>query len=845
MRGPGGSGKTVLIAQWTEDIAVDGVWVSVGKDTCTRQALWAAVSKKIGDAGLACPGSDLDDLISSVDAVTDIRSLLLRAFGRLRAQLLVVLDDFHHVTNEEVVDDLVELLVACPRLTVVVGARTATALEGPVVGARVDRRVIGPDGLAFTVDETARVFSKLGVIGRIDVGSVHHASGGSPLLLRAFALHREPEAAGAHETAESPGVAHDVLLDLLRGTSQSRRGFLLRTCIPEEFDLSLARQLSGCHDAESHLEALEASGFLMRSEDVTGPLYRYHPIIRETVVSKVQGYLGDELTDIRLATAQWYLRRGAPKMAIRHAVAAQDVKLASDILLANAITLLRQRGLYEILVHVPTHVLPRYPFITLALAIGAYADRTKRVRAVEYFTMAITSAKLVGARAPRAERAALATVESVGLRLTGRPSQGAAAARRAIRLLDAGDQGQLAPLGEQVGSLRIQNALTLLRAGHLAEAQQALTENLADLAALPATPALTTVSADAAMNALLGDMPMARDSMALVDEGHWPAAARDDYPGALFHLARAIEALETFDFDGAQRHVRVLAPHMETLEYRPIFVAIQALGDFGNQRAALGLQRLHRYSSTETGRQQLSSNDRRTFDAVTALLHLSEGRAGVAERLLGSLPAKSPLVACLRGLLALLTGEHDKVLGVLARGESAGTGPRVAAVSHLLVAASSWRAGRVETAVAALEKMAALAIDCGLRAHLALVPRADLVGLRDLAEERGLAFVTESLGDVEEVPDVLPSRATSVTLTERERVVLRALVESNSTSDIAARLVVSPNTVKTQLRSLYRKLNVRGRDDAIAVAYHLGLLDEDRSVPRGSAEQTASSMEED
>ncbi len=56
------------------------------------------------------------------------------------------------------------------------------------------------------------------------------------------------------------------------------------------------------------------------------------------------------------------------------------------------------------------------------------------------------------------------------------------------------------------------------------------------------------------------------------------------------------------------------------------------------------------------------------------------------------------------------------------------------------------------------------------------------------------------------------------TLTEREREVLRLLVRGARRHEIAAELYVSVNTVKTQVRSLYRKLGVANRGEAIRAA---------------------------
>jgi len=61
-------------------------------------------------------------------------------------------------------------------------------------------------------------------------------------------------------------------------------------------------------------------------------------------------------------------------------------------------------------------------------------------------------------------------------------------------------------------------------------------------------------------------------------------------------------------------------------------------------------------------------------------------------------------------------------------------------------------------------------------------------------------------------------------LSERERVVLRYLTSALSNVEIAAELYVSVNTVKTHIKSIYRKLDTTGRRDAVRRARELRLL---------------------
>ena len=64
----------------------------------------------------------------------------------------------------------------------------------------------------------------------------------------------------------------------------------------------------------------------------------------------------------------------------------------------------------------------------------------------------------------------------------------------------------------------------------------------------------------------------------------------------------------------------------------------------------------------------------------------------------------------------------------------------------------------------------------------------------------------------------------SLGITGRERQVLQLLADGRSNKEIAARLGLSPNTVKTHVARLFEKLRVARRTEAILVARDLGLV---------------------
>ncbi len=71
---------------------------------------------------------------------------------------------------------------------------------------------------------------------------------------------------------------------------------------------------------------------------------------------------------------------------------------------------------------------------------------------------------------------------------------------------------------------------------------------------------------------------------------------------------------------------------------------------------------------------------------------------------------------------------------------------------------------------------------------------------------------------------VMPTQPLAEPLTEREREILRLLKTELSTREMAEQLVVSVNTIKTQLKSIYDKLDVHSREEALEKARELKMI---------------------
>jgi DNA-binding CsgD family transcriptional regulator len=87
-----------------------------------------------------------------------------------------------------------------------------------------------------------------------------------------------------------------------------------------------------------------------------------------------------------------------------------------------------------------------------------------------------------------------------------------------------------------------------------------------------------------------------------------------------------------------------------------------------------------------------------------------------------------------------------------------------------------------------------------------------VLGVRVFARPKPLPF------------DGNPKGREALGISERELEVLEALAAGHTNKEIAIRLSVSPNTVKTHVAKLYEKLGARRRTDAVKKARELGLM---------------------
>jgi DNA-binding NarL/FixJ family response regulator len=203
--------------------------------------------------------------------------------------------------------------------------------------------------------------------------------------------------------------------------------------------------------------------------------------------------------------------------------------------------------------------------------------------------------------------------------------------------------------------------------------------------------------------------------------------------------------------------------------------------------------------------------------ADLASLYQADGNLVAARHVLHPkrFDANDPFLLPARARLDLLQGRPEEALARLADAESV-----IARLHHTSVmlltikaAAQTLLHGASSAADALIQAAAAI----GRTGATRMVAEAPHEVRYELA--RLTALAPESLPQV--FPKATaPDESRSMQLTRRERDVIRALELHSSIRDVAAALHVSPNTAKTHLHAVYRKLAVNTRDEILRLTKH-------------------------
>lgn len=366
---PAGSGKTAAVSAWL-DRRGDGAWYSLEAEDNDPAVFWPSLA-----AALHLP--DLDH--------ADARAVSRALFDASTAPVVLVLDDYHAITNPEIHAGVDRLVVEAPAaLRLVVATRHDPPLALSRLRAQGALRELRFDDLRFDRDDVDAVLRETGVTLRPDdVRRVVERTEGWAAAVQLVGLslrgHADPSEVVDAFSADNRHVADYLRDEVIARLPQRLRGFLHDTAVLDRLTAPLCEAVAGVDDAQELLEELERRNLFLLPLDHRRRWYRYHHLFAEWL--RLQA--GDATARHR-AAAEWLLGNGHTGDAVRHLLAAGDAERAADAIEGERWPLLgkgREETLRDWVRQLPADVRRRRPGLTLTAAwVAHHAGRWDDVR---------------------------------------------------------------------------------------------------------------------------------------------------------------------------------------------------------------------------------------------------------------------------------------------------------------------------------------------------------------------------------------------------------------------------------------------------------------------------------
>jgi LuxR family maltose regulon positive regulatory protein len=756
---------------------------------------------------------------------------VVNAVDLVPVPLRLVLDDVHELTGPEPLHGLASLVRdRPPGLHLVLAGRSDPPLALSRMRLEGEIREVRADALRFSVPEAGAMLSAAHVAVRPEhVRLLVEQTEGWAAGLRLAALSlregNDPDRFLAdfvgNARAVSDYLAGEILvrlpaevLDLLRAVS---------VCDP--LSSPLAAVLAGRPDAGEVLDSLEHDTFLVLSSGQGRLWYRMHPLLRSHLLADLQRRRPDRLVQLHRRAADWYAAAGELHQALAHARLAGDPDHAARLLRQSTVALVADGAhvaLREALEGLGDRHVGEDPWLALVAALvdieaGTLAEADSHLHDAEAAWPVEPDADL---RAlddlVRVRRVSLAG-DPLEMDQTTRTLGSVPDERLGLGVMGDLDRALALLTVDRPDEARVLAEATVRRARRLGQAYL-VARGLTVLASVEASAGdhrRMVELAEQADEVLPGVEWTATAGAALSSTLRAYGALLRAEPAACLDLLRPAIA---FGDPSPDRPLGALSPTLRALRGA-------SMVDLGRVVDGLDELRHARTEAAEHPRMLATSALLATLEYRAAALvgHQSLARTVLnwAESTLGD-----------SGDVALMRAERLAALGRVSAAAEALRPlldqslpvhlPWAVIEGHVLDCRLAVLVGHRERARSSLDRALELSQVMDVVRPLALGP-SEVVGL--------LTSLLGSFGAYDPIARrVLSARSVlladnrPVRLTDRERTVLRMLPSQRSFEEIATDLTVTHSTVKTHVRSIYSKLGVNSRREAVDQARSNGLL---------------------
>jgi len=340
---PAGFGKTTLLSAWVQALPPGNphvAWVSLdeGDNDALRFWEYALTALDNRQPGLCAPFLNFLHTGQSL-SVQYLLTALINTLVKQTEQFLLILDDYHVITEPEVHGSLTYLLEHLPpQMHIILATRADPPLSLSRLRARDQVLEVRTEQLRCTSEEALAFFTQAMRIPLTseEIREVEVRTEGWMAGLQLLALSMRGRTDPSVLLAEVKGT-HRYILDyltdeVLRQQPIAVQTFLLRTSILERLCASLCDRVMGQSGSQLVLEHLEQANLFVVALDERRQWYRYHALFAETLRYRLQQTEGEAVAALHLRASQWYAQQGNLHEALRHAVNAGDWQRVADLI---------------------------------------------------------------------------------------------------------------------------------------------------------------------------------------------------------------------------------------------------------------------------------------------------------------------------------------------------------------------------------------------------------------------------------------------------------------------------------------------------------------------------------
>jgi len=856
---PAGFGKTTLLAQWRTSTHAPVAWLSLESEDNepTRFLMYLIAALQTLDPHLGAPALARLSLPQPAEQETVLALLVNDLMHWQGDAFALVLDDYHIITAEPIHRGLAFLLEHLPpQMHLIIATRADPPLPLARLRARGQLTELRAAELRFRAAEAGAFLEEvMGLhLSPEDVAILQARTEGwiAGLQLAALSLQGRATVSGFLPTFTG---SHHFVLDYLSEEVLSRQPasvqtFLLQTSILERLSGSLCDAVTGQQESQAMLEALERANLFVAALDDERAWYRYHHLFADLLRSRLHQTVPALVPELHRRASTWYEQHDLIVEAVHHALLSPEVE-SSIRLIEEHTHSLALRGQVHTALHwlhaLPDGLVRTHPRLCFSQALllmfsGQPVEALLRLQDAEQSASHITPADEAQAFLHQ-----VAIVRAYMLFLQGHLATSVALAEQALeRLSETPVQGREAASVIVAHRLLVSGDVRRVEEQRVARLASSL-EALSDVFAMEVLVHLTSILLQARLLRLQGRLRRAAaiyEQMAQVQGAHEGALI---HPGYCFGLGEL--CYEWNDLDAAER---LLEQGIEVLR-GPLTLAADSIA-----QGYATLARLHQARNKNTSAlalveafarlafaRQFAPAQLAFASAARAQLELMGGHLAAAVRW-----TEASGLSALDGLayprereyltfarVRIAQGSLDpagpflsEALRLLERlREDAEAKARMGSTLEILIlqALAFSAQGKRTEALPVLQRALTLAEPEGY-IRLFVDEGEPMVALLRHAYARGIApdYVATLLSAAGSPAPAAPSPAGSLLepLTERELDVLRLLVAGLSNAEMARALIITVGTVKRHINSIYGKLGVNSRTQAVARAHTLKLL---------------------